>query len=394
MQVINYKFRIYPNREQEQKLNQFLGSARWLWNYFLAMNIEQYKETKKFIFSGEMQSKLPEMKKTEELEWLKEAPSQMAQQKLQDLDLALKNCFRHGRGFPKFKSKRTDCSGIRFPQGWNIKENKLSIPKVKGIKIKVHREILGKPTLLTVKKTRTGKWFVSICSKVENLLAAPKEIQNIVGIDVGIKHFAITSDGGVFDNQRFLKKKLKKLKHKQRSLSRKKKGSNNRNKARKTVALIHEKITNQRQDFIKKTANVIAKQNDLICIEDLNVSGMVKNRKLSQAISDVSWSMFFDCLKWQCLKHGSQLQVIDRFFASSKTCSNCGHKKEKLSLNERTYECESCEIVIDRDLNAAINIAKQGILIYNKNIKNTVGTTEINACRDMMNSNSSAQEAV
>lgn len=355
---IRQTFRIYPNKEQKQTLIQWIGQARFVWNKMLQMNTETYKEKKEFVFAYDMHKRLPDLKS--EFEWLKECPSQVLQQKCQDLGTALQ-FKKNNRGFPKFKSKATDTSGIRLPQSVKLEGNRVKIPKIKsGIKIKLHQEILGKRGAATIYKNRADQWFISFVVEVVDVEPI-KEINNVVGIDLGLKEFLISSDGEVVKNPRFLRRSEKRLKREQRRLSRKQKGSNNRNKARLKVARVHNHIKNQRKDFINKTASSIAKDYDLVLMEDLNVKGMIKNHKLAKSISDVSWSMFVNTLEWQCKKRGKYLHKIGRFYPSSKTCNSCGHKKTDLGLDERVYNCSNCGTSIDRDLNAALNIRDEGL---------------------------------
>jgi putative transposase len=378
MEYLRQNYRLYPNKTQAAILNQWLGQCRFVWNHMLAKNIEKYDKEKKFIFKFEMNNLLPELKK--EFEWLKEVPAQSLQQKCQDLDLALKRCFKKQAQFPKFKSRNKDMSGINFPQSWKLLGNKLHIPKMKTpIRVAIDRPLLGKPGSLVLKKDKCGDFWISILVELpEDFIPEMTTGMKSLGVDVGIKEFAVLSDGTKINNPRFLKKSKKKLLKLQRSHSRKQKKSKNREKARNLLARQHRKITRQRKDFIYKTACSIAKNNDIITIEDLNIKGMMKNHKLAGAIADVSWRMFFNHLIWQCKKRGKHLVVIGRFFASSKTCSSCGSVDSDLTLNDRTYSCSECGHEMDRDLNAAINIERQGLHLR----RNTVGTTEIKSLSD------------
>ncbi len=376
---IRQNYRIYPNKDQQAILNQWLGCARFVWNHMLELNIKSYQETGKFIFAYEMHKMLPQMKKQEETSWLKNAPSQGLQQKCQDLDTALKAFFKtteNRRGFPKFKSRKTDQSGIRMAD-YKLKDGKLFLPKIKSaIKIKIDRNFLGRPGMITVKKDRTGCWYVSFTVDVGSRYdyrMPIADIETAVGIDVGIKSFAVTTDGEVIENPRFLKRQMKKLKRRHKELSRKQKGSSNREKARIRLARLYKRISNQRKDYIKQNASAIAKLYDFISVEDLNVSGMVKNHCLAQAVMDVSFGMFINELEWQCRKRGKHFHKIDRWFASSKTCCHCGHVKGDLSLSDRTYECPACESKMDRDLNAAINILNKGLSDCNIKIPQELG---------------------
>ena len=353
--------------------------------------MQEYEAEKKFIFKFDINKQITYLKKQDEYSWLKDAPSQVLQQKSADLDSALKGSFRHNRGFPKYKSRSTDTSGICFPQSVSIENGRLHLPKMKsGIRIKQHREFLGTPGSCTIYRRPCGHWYASFIVKGYEIPNKTTDVdyEEVVGLDLGIKDFLVTSDAEIIKNERFLQKKLKKLKRVQRRLSRKQKGSNNRNKQRLRVARIHEKIKNSRKDFTNKIASSIAKNYDLVCIEDLNVKGMMQNRQLSRHIGDVGWSMFASALDWQITKNGKNLVKIGRFEPGTKTCSSCGHVQD-IPLNVRTYDCDNCDLVLDRDLNAAINIKHMGIEKYN-----TAGTAEINACGDMRRSRDhSAQEA-
>ena len=359
----------------------------------LRRNIDEYEQSKKFIFKYDMNNLLPGLKRQPETEWLKEIPSQCLQQKCQDLDTAIKQTFKDNKnrkGFPKFKSKKTDESGIRFPS-FQLKSNKIHLPKMKtGIKIVLHRELLGTPGSITISRDKVGDYFASILVELPDDYFPPiiSEITSGIGIDVGLKEYAITSDAEIISNPKFIKSSEKKLKRRSKQHSRKKRGSQNREKARRKLAKQHRKIKNQRKDFINKTANSIIKNNDVVVVETLNIQGMMKNYKLAKSIADVSWFQFHEALKWQCQKQGKIFIKINPWYPSSKKCSSCGGIKKDLELSDRTYKCSFCDFEIDRDLNAALNILNEGMSRY------TVGTTEINACGDTSRVGDSAQEAL
>lgn len=389
---ISQKYRIYPNQNQAIILNQWLGQGRFVWNQMLALNIKTYDQEQKFVFGYDMNNLLPDLKKAPETEFLKEIPSQCLQQKCSDLDKALKQSSRKAKnkkGFPNFKSKKIDESGIRFPS-FKFEGNRIILPKmVGGIKIKLHRPLLGKKGSLTLTKNKLGRYFISILVTIDESEPVT-EINNSIGIDIGLKSFAVTSDSEVIDNPKFYKRSQNKLTKLQRQHSKKLKGSSNREKLRLRLAKQHKKVANQRKDFINQVTSSITKNNDLVAVEDLNVKGMVKNHKLSKAIHDVGWGMFLTTLEWQCFKRGKHFVKISRWFPSSKTCSSCGGYKDDLVLNDRVYVCPDCGFEIDRDLNAAFNILNEGLRIH----QNTVGTTEINACGSMKKVvMTSAQEA-
>ena len=370
----------------------------------LSKNIEKYSEEKKFIFAYEMHSMLPTMKKSEEYHWLKECPSQVLQQKCQDLDTALKNKFKHKRGFPKFKSKNIDRSGIRFPQGIEFSENKIILPKMKsGVKFVKHREFLGEPGAVTIYRDAVGDFFVSVLVKVSDDLALElvSDIETSVGIDLGLKEFAVLSDGTIVTNPRFKKNLKRKMILAQREFSRKQKNvkgeasRKNREKSRIKLAKLHRKIANQRKNFVNQTAASITKKYDLITIESLNIKGMVKNHCLAGSIADAGWGMFISALEWQCTKRGKHVHKIDRWFPSSKTCNSCGSIKQTLNLSDRVFICDDCGHTMDRDLNAALNIDQLGRNKYGLNDRNQRLLDMKNGGGDQMVSDagSSEQEA-
>ena len=387
-----YKFRLYPNKEQQSTLKQWIGCSRWVWNHMLDFNKKKYEQEKKFAFYVEMNNMLPELKKQEDTIWLSEAPSQVLQQKCQDLGNAMGVSFkRKDRGFPKFKSKKLDQSGIRFPQGWKIQGNRINLPKLKGIKFKQHREIQGKMSSCTITKDRCGDWWISILTSNQ-----PNQLKDVdpnlsVGIDVGLKEFAVTSDGEIVKNPRYLKRAERRLKIRQRALSRSKRDSNNKERDRLGLARSHRKVSRQRKDFITKFVSSIIKMNDIVCVEDLNITGMKKNHRLAKSIGDVSWGQMYNRLEQKLANEGKMLIKIDQFAPSSKTCSYCGSKQD-MPLNIRTYKCNVCGLELDRDFNAALNI-RNWALQQRFNLAPTVGTTESHASGDMISVGKSADEA-
>jgi len=301
------------------------------------------------------------MKSDPETEWLKEVNSQSLQQSAKDLETAYGNFFKGRTKFPKFK-KRCLNDSFRCPQKVSVSGGRLIIPKFKGgIVIKQHRQIKGIIKSCTVSKTSSGKYYVSILCEED----IPKwgRTEKCVGVDVGIKDFVITSDGDKYENPKLVKKYQDKLRKAQKDLSRKQRGSNRYNKQKLKVARIHEKITNSRKDMHHKLSTNLVSRYDLISIEDLSVKNMVKNSKLSKAISDCGWSGFFNMLDYKCGWYGKKLVKIDKFYPSSKTCSNCDYIVDKLPLNVRKWQCPSCNVEHDRDVNAAYNIYRQGLSI-------------------------------
>lgn len=353
-----YKYRIYPTPEQVQKIEQTFGVCRLVYNLGLQIKRDAWNEGQNNVSRFDLDKQLKDLKK--ECPWVAGVEANAISAALKNMDAAYVAFFKGG-GYPKFKSKRGTQS-FQSRQSISIHGNKLNITKIKNIPIVLSRELAGKIKNVTISKTPTGKYFASILVNTPEVPPNKPTVVNAVGIDLGIKDFAITSAGVVYNNPKHLKSNLDRLKILQRRASRKKKGSANRKKANLRVAILHERITNQRLDFLHKVTSGLVRDNqaDTFVIEDLNVKGMISNHKLAQAISDVSWAKFRELLTYKCEWYGKNLIVIDRFAPSSKTCSCCGSVKE-LTLADRTYECESCGLVLDRDLNAAINIKQFGL---------------------------------
>lgn len=358
-----FKFRLLPTKEQEVLLAKHFGCSRFVYNHFLAEKQKHYLENKKTLNFHQCAGNLVSKKKEEGCKWLKEVNSQVLISTLINLETAYGNFFKKKSKFPRFKSKKHKNS-FQIPQHISLKVNgKVQIPKFKeGLKFIKHRELKGEIKSATISKSTTGKYYISFLCVVQKPVKHKKTGKNI-GIDLGLKDFLITSDGQRYCNPKYTKKYEIKLTKKQRILSRKQKGSNRQNKARKKVASVYEKITNSRNDMQHQVSISLVRGYDLIAIEDLNVKGMVKNHHLSKAISDVAWSSFITKLKYKAHWYGKELIVIDRFYPSSKTCSCCDHVKETLSLDERTWTCSKCNTIHDRDVNASKNILRRALSI-------------------------------
>ena len=354
-----YKFRIYPTAEQEIFLAKHFGCTRFVYNHFLNERKEQYQKDKKSDNYYAQAKSLTEIKKREETEWLKEVNSQTLQFALRALDTAFLNFFRGNAQFPKFKSRKHK-NTFTIPQFGSISDGLLHIPKFKnGIKIKSHRDIVGKIGKMSISKTPTGKYYVSVFT--EQVIDEIPKTGKQAGIDLGIKDFVVTSEGTKFKNNRYTKLYAKQLKKAQQHLSRKKKGSNGFEKQKLKVAKIHEKIASCRLDTLHKVSRRLVNDYDVIVCEDLNVKGMIKNHKLSKHIADASWGNFVTLLQYKCDWYGKQLIKVNRFFPSSKCCSDCGWINQELNLSIREWTCKSCGVVHHRDENASKNILKEGL---------------------------------
>lgn len=356
-----YKYRLYPTEQQKEFLAKCFGANRWLWNDSLQKKIRYYNIYGKSLSRFQLQPKLKKLKKQKNTYWLSEIPHITLTYTLMNLETAYKNFFRTKKGFPKFKSKKNKQS-IQFYGGKvDFNNNKLKVIKFQeGIKCIFHRQFEGKIKTITISKTKTDKYFASIL--VEENINLPKKVKQkynkAIGIDLGLKSFIVTSDNKVFENPKYLKQSEQKLKLLQRRLSRKSHGSSNRNKQRIKVAKQHEKITNQRRDYLHKISRKLINDNQVttFCVENLNVSGMVKNHHLAQAINDVGWSTFIEFLTYKAEWSGKNIIQIDRFAPSSKTCNNCGYVNKDLTLADRKWQYPQCEIIHDRDYLAACNI--------------------------------------
>ena len=356
------KVRLYPDKTQKEQLAKAFGSCRWVWNYFLNLINQTYKETGKGLSGYDVKKLLPGLKKQEETAWLSETYSMCLQQVCLNLGIAFNNFFERRASYPRFKSRHGKQS-LQYPSNVKIEADYLKVPKIGLLYAKIHRPIEGKLKTVTITKNCCDQYYASILFEDGKDQPLSSREGKAIGIDLGLTHFAITSDGSKFDNPRYLSKHEKNLKRKQQQLSRKQKGSNNRNKARKKVAKVHSKITNCREDFLHKLSRRIVDKNQVICVENLNVRGLVKNHKLAKAISQVGWGLFCNMLKYKTEQEGKVYQEVDRFFPSSKTCNHCLNVVDSLPLDRRFWRCHNCNAKHDRDVNAAINLRDEGLRI-------------------------------
>jgi len=354
-----FKYRLTPTREQTILINKHIGSARFVYNLALETKQMAYAGSRVNLDCFALIKQLPELK--EECTWLKEINSQSLQQPIRNLDNAFTRFFKGQNSFPKFK-KKSNGGSFNVPQNVLLENGKLVIPKFKeGIEIVLHRPTKGTIRQATISRTPTGKYFVSILCETGEAIKAKAKIKEdtTIGIDLGIKTYLVSSDGKEYDNPKFLREAQSRLKFVQRKYS-KHKGKRTKHR----LAILHEKVANQRKDFLHKTSSELIKNHDSLAIEDLNVKGMLANHKLAQSISDAGWSTFVEMLEYKATWYGKNILKIGTFEPSSKTCSHCGNTNKELTLQDREWTCGSCSAVLDRDVNAACNIKSFALKNY------------------------------
>ena len=353
-----YKFRIYPNKEQKELLAKTFGSVRFLYNKMLEDKINYYNKEKKSLNNSAAQYK-------SEYPWLKDVDSQALNQAHRDLMRAYKNFFTKQNKFPKFKSKKNTKNSYRscvVKNNTRIENNKLRLPKIGLVKIKMERNLPENSEIknVTVSQNATGKYFVSVNFEYEAKIEQVSKPKEFLGLDFSMSNFYVSSDGELGNYPKFFRNTQAKLAIEQRRLSKMKRGSNNYYKQKQKIAKIHETIANQRKDFQHKRSREITNFYDVVCVENLNMKAMSQALNFGKSVNDNSWGSFVNMIEYKLMESGKQLIKADKWFASSKTCSNCGHKKGKLSLAERQFVCESCGLDIDRDINAAYNLKHYG----------------------------------
>ena len=370
------KIRLYPNKTQTEQFNKLLGCYRVVYNQCLARKINSYKENKvsenistlgKFVHH--------ELLKDDSFIWLREQNTKVLKQAVNDMLSAYKNFFNQHKGFPKFKSKRANKQSCRFELGAISKRNdyttyKLSLANIKNVKFKCNKKYAEylqkhKPNIkqATLSKLPCGEFYLSILVDGDLTHKGLQDTNNAVGIDLGVKDFVITSDGEIFGNLHFKKSQSNKIKRLQRQLSKKQKGSNNRNKARIKLAKKYKKINDKKQYYLHQVSNTLINENQVICMEDLNVKGMLRNHKLAESIQEMNFREFRRILEYKAKWYNRKIVCVGRFYPSSKTCHNCGYINKQLKLSDRQWLCPQCGEVIDRDYNAALNILDEGLRI-------------------------------
>lgn len=376
-----FEYRLYPNEDQKTLINKHIGAARWVYNWALGKKSTLWTTKQENITRYELSAELPKMRSEESpTAWLKEINSQSIQAAVTHLDVAYSRFFRKQANFPNFKSKKDSKQSFEIPQHLAVDFNhgRISLPKFKeGIKCRFHRKFKGEIKTCTIKRTPTNKYFVSILVEDSKPLPVKKEpiYDKAIGVDTGVKSFAVTSEGEVFDNPRHFVKSQEKLKLVQQSFSRKlrlsghKKGDplgKNAFKVKREVALLHELVSNQRKDFLHKLSTKLIRENQSVCVEDLNVKGMMANGKLAKHIGDLGLGMFYGFLQYKADWAGKHVLECGRWDASSKTCHKCGWYYKDLTLDQRSWTCQSCKAVHDRDVNAGMNIKSMAFLRYTR----------------------------
>ena len=375
-----YKYKLKPTIKQRKKLSQTFGSVRFIYNWGLNRKKEAWEKNKEKISYGQLSKELTALKKDGEHEWLTNCSSVALQQSLRNLDNAYTRFFKEKKGCPKFKSKKNSNDSAKFISGvhFDFNEMRVDIPrvgKVKFLKNQVFDENQVKIGTLTVSRDKCGDYWCAIVVEDNKPQVEKAEIceETAVGIDLGIKDYAILSDGTKYDNPQFLERELAHLATLQQRFAKTQKGSKRHEKMRVKIAKLHRKIRNKRADYLHKMSTDIVQRFDTICLEDLNITGMVQNHNLARAITSVAWNEFNRQLKYKSDWRGKNVVLIDRFDPSSKKCSVCGYVNNELTLNDRKWTCPQCGEHHDRDVNAAINIRNFGL---QKNGKQNTNETQ------------------
>jgi len=373
MRYCGYRFRIYPTKKQEERINKSIGCSRFIYNRLLALQKENYKNGGSFLSAARMKEEIKKMKQDEKTAFLKEVDSTSLQAAADALDEAYQRFFKKLAKHPTFKKKRyggsyTSRNTYHPKQDYNsirIDGDTVIIPKLKALKTKMHRKVEGSIVDATISVDNFGKYYISLCCKVEDI--ADRDISSLpkVGIDLGLKDLCITSEGKKYENHKFLKKSKHRIARMQRSLSKKTEGSRRYEKARIRLAKEHQKIANRRKDMLHKVSREIVMSSSFVAVEDLKIKNLLKNHKLAQAISDASWYEFVSMLEYKCQWYHVPFQKIGTFYASSQICHTCGYVNPVTKdLNVREVCCPVCGEVYDRDINAAKNILSEGLRLY------------------------------
>lgn len=357
-----FRFRMKPNTRQQQALDRNAGCRRFIWNWALARKQRYYRENGKSLPTSVLKAELPILKRTPGMEWLAAADSQSLQETLRDLDRAFSNFFENRAGFPRFKSRKVDQARFRISQRVTIADGRISVPKIGSVGIRQSQLVGGDTKSATFKRDTCGNWDVTLVTEftMPDVALAAVDPTRVIGVDLGLKDFAVLSNGERIPAPKFFRKRERKLRRAQRVLNRREKGSARRLKAKRTVSLVQAKTANQRKDFLHKLTTDLVAKYEGICIEDLSVKGLART-KLAKSIHDASFGEFRRQLEYKALWNRRHVAVIDRWYPSSKTCHECGWINEALTLSDREWDCLGCGAHLDRDLNAALNIKSEGL---------------------------------
>lgn len=363
LQRKTFRFRLEPTAEQRSLLGQMAGARRFVYNWALASRKEHYQVYGKTLTRTALSSLLTQLKRQPGMSWLRDCDSQLLQQALIDCDRAYRNFFAHRARFPTFRSRKHPYQSFRIPQRVRVDDGRCYIPKIGWVRIRQSQPVEGTTKSATFKQDPCGYWHVTLTAEFElpDAPLPPADPERVVGLDLGLKDLAVTSEGERVAPPKPYRRQAHKLARAQRARSRKRRGSRNRGKARVKVARIHQKIRNQRRDHLHKLTTLLVDTHDGVCIEDLNVQGLAKT-KLAKSVLDAGWGELRQMLYYKCRWKRKPLAIIDRWFPSSKQCHACGTIHEELTLADRSWVCAGCGTVVDRDLNAARNIRLQGLL--------------------------------
>jgi putative transposase len=376
----SYKYKLKPDNNQIILLNKHFGCIRFIYNYFLNERKKEYETNKQSLSYAKNCKSLTDLKKIKEYTWLNEICAQSLQQSLKHLDGAYNGFFKGRTEFPKFKSKHNKNS-FCVPQAVKLINNKLYVRKFKkGIGVIIDRKFKGIIKQCTISKTPANEYFVSILVETEHI-KLPKTNKEI-GIDLGLKNFVITSEGYKYKNNKYTKQYERKLTKAQQHLNKKTRGSNRYEQQRLKVAKIHKKITNSRVDNLHKISTDLIRKYDVVCLEDLNIKGMIKNHKLAKHISDASWGIFVEMLNYKANWNDKTIVEINRFYPSSKSCNICGYINQDLNLTIREWKCPKCNTIHDRDVNAAKNILKEGQKVLLNGLTNNINNNKSSGTDD------------
>ncbi len=357
-----FRYRLDPTTEQEQKLRQFAGARRFVWNWALQQRRDYYRQTGKTVPPKELSARLTALKDQPDTAWLRDMDAQLLQQALADLQRAFSNFFARRAGYPRFKSKKAELARFRIPQRVKVVGNRVQVPKVGRVRLRLSRPIVGPTKSATFKRDACGHWHVTLVSdRVVTAVTPPlPEVRQTLGVDLGLKDIVVCSDGQREPAPRFYRQAERKLRRAQRVMSRRKKGSRNRAKARIWLARVHQHVANQRTDFLHKLTTKLVKEHAAICTEDMSVKGLART-KLAKSVQDAGMGTLLWQLAYKGRWYGTHVVAVDRFYPSTQLCHDCGFKNEALRLAERTWVCPACGVRHDRDHNAALNIRDEGL---------------------------------